>query len=63
MGSGAISIIRPLPVARAVFDDRNLVSHAGMVPVMRLAEWAGLYRAVAAKVRVPTDKGPIRRGR
>jgi hypothetical protein len=40
-----------------VFDDPNLVSCAGVVPVMRLAERAGLYRAVAAKVRVPTDKG------
>jgi hypothetical protein len=46
-----------VPVARAVFDDPNLVSHAGVVPVMRLAERAGLYRAVSAKVRVPTDKG------
>jgi hypothetical protein len=45
------------PVARAVFDDPNLVSCAGVVPVMRLAERAGLHRAVAAKVHLPTDKG------
>jgi hypothetical protein len=44
-------------VARALFDDPNLVSCAGVVPVMRLAERAGLYRAVAAKVHLPTDKG------
>lgn len=28
----------------AVFDDRNLVAYAGLVPVMRLAERCGLAR-------------------
>ncbi|ASW54244.1 IS1380 family transposase [Plantactinospora sp. KBS50] len=41
----------------ATFDDPNLVSCAGLVPVMRLAEQAGLHDAVAARVRVPTDRG------
>ena len=46
-----------VPVARAVFDDPNLVSCAGVVPVMRLAERVGLHRAVAQKVHVPGAKG------
>lgn len=45
------------PVARATFDDPNLVSCAGLVPVMRLAQQAGLHDAVADRVRLPTDKG------
>ncbi|MDI6104330.1 IS1380 family transposase [Actinoplanes sp. NEAU-A12] len=46
-----------VPVARATFDDRNLVSCAGLVPVMRLAQQSGLHDAVGARVRLPTDKG------
>lgn len=45
------------PVVRATFDDPNLVSCAGLVPVMRLAEQVGLLDAVADRVRLPTDKG------
>ncbi|MFF5075106.1 IS1380 family transposase [Micromonospora olivasterospora] len=45
------------PVVRATFDDPNLVSCAGLVPVMRLAEQAGLCDAVSDRVRLPTDKG------
>jgi hypothetical protein len=45
------------PVKRATFDDPNLVSCAGLVPVMRLAEQSGLHDAVADRVRLPTDKG------
>jgi hypothetical protein len=45
------------PVVRATFDDPNLVSCAGLVPVMRLAQQAGLHDAVADRVRLPTDKG------
>jgi hypothetical protein len=44
-------------VARASFDDPNLVSCAGLVPVMRLAADAGLYRLVAGRVRIRGDKG------
>ena len=36
---------------RAVFDDPNLISHAGLAPVMALAERAGLGGRVAARVR------------
>jgi hypothetical protein len=45
------------PVARVSFDDPNLVSCAGLVPVMRLAQDAGLQRRVAERVRVPGDAG------
>jgi hypothetical protein len=41
----------------AVFDDPNLVSCAGLVPVMRLAADAGLQELVAAHVRVPGEQG------
>ncbi len=36
--------------AQPLFDDDNLVSHAGLVPVMALAEQAGLSELVADKV-------------
>jgi hypothetical protein len=45
------------PVVRAMFDDPNLVSCAGLVPVMRLAQQAGLHDAVTDWVRLPGDKG------
>ena len=46
-----------LPVAAARFDEPNLVSAAGVVPVMRLAADAGLGELAAAHLTVPTDKG------
>ncbi len=46
-----------LPVAAACFDDPNLVSAAGVVPVMRLAAEAGLADLAAGLLTVPTDKG------
>ena len=45
------------PVAAVTFDDPNLVSCAGLVPVMRLAQDVGLHDAVADRVSLPTDKG------
>ena len=36
----------------AVFDDGNLVSSAGLVPVMRLAEQTGLSRLLGEKVHI-----------
>jgi hypothetical protein len=45
------------PVTAVTFDDPNLVSYAGLVPVMRLAEQAGLHDAVTERVCLPTDKG------
>src|SRR5665811_1886784 len=41
----------------ASFDDPNLVSCAGLIPVMNLAERAGLHDLVAAHVRVPGSAG------
>lgn len=43
--------------AVAHFDDPNLVSAAGLLPVMRLAEKAGLRRLADTWLSVPTDKG------
>src|SRR3954452_24767126 len=45
------------PVASAVFDEPNLVSSAGMVPVMALARRARLCELADERVSVPTDKG------
>jgi hypothetical protein len=41
----------------AVFDDPNLVSVAGLAPVMALAERAGLHELVAEHVTVPGSAG------
>ncbi|MGB8385128.1 MAG: IS1380 family transposase, partial [Dermatophilaceae bacterium] len=41
----------------AVFDDPNLVSSAGLVPVLALAESAGLRGLADEHLSVPTDKG------
>jgi hypothetical protein len=40
-----------------VFDDANLVSSAGLVPVVALAESAGLGALAQQQLSVPTDKG------
>jgi len=41
----------------AVFDDPNLVSSAGLVPVIALARSAGLQGLADQHLSVPTDKG------
>lgn len=41
----------------AVFDDPNLVSAAGLVPVVALARSAGLRELADQHLSVPTDKG------
>lgn len=41
----------------ASFDDPNLVSTAGLVPIMRLADDAGLSTLAQNRLSVPTDKG------
>ena len=40
-----------------MFDDPNLVGSAGLVPVMRLADRAGLTDLANQTLSVPTDKG------
>lgn len=39
------------------FDDPNLVSVAGLVPVMRLAQQAGLIGLADERISLGTDKG------
>ena len=46
-----------LPATSAVFDDPNLVSAAGLVPVLALADRAGLRRLADEHLSVPGDKG------
>jgi len=41
----------------AVFDDPNLVSSAGLVPVLALARSAGLQELAQQHLSVPSDKG------
>jgi hypothetical protein len=41
----------------ASFDEPNLVSAAGLLPVMRLAQETGLRDLVDERLSVPTDKG------
>src|SRR3954447_1981265 len=41
----------------AVFDDPNLVSSAGLVPVLALASTSGLQELAEQHLSVPTDKG------
>jgi hypothetical protein len=45
------------PVAAAVFDEPNLVSSAGLVPVLGLAQRAGLGELGDEHLSVPTDRG------
>src|SRR5258708_37884481 len=45
------------PVVAARFDEPNLVSAAGLVPVMRLARAAGLDTLAGELLSVATDKG------
>ena len=46
-----------LAATSAVFDDPNLVSAAGLVPAMALAQRAGLADLAGEHLSVPTDKG------
>jgi hypothetical protein len=45
------------PVASARFDDPNLVSCAGLVPMVALAQHCGLGELADEHLTVPTDKG------
>ena len=45
------------PVAAAKFDDPNLVSCAGLVPTVALAQQCGLAALADERLMVPTDKG------
>lgn len=43
-------------VGSAVFDERNLVSAAGLVPIMELAEQAGLSELIGEHVQLPSTR-------
>lgn len=45
------------PVVSATFDEPNLVSAAGLVPLMALARRAGLRELAEERLSVPSDKG------
>jgi hypothetical protein len=47
-----VRLLHDLAKTHASFDDPNLVSRAGLVPVMALAERAGLGGLVAEHVRI-----------
>ena len=46
-----------MPKVAATFDDPNLISSAGLVPVMRLARRAGPPHLVTALVKIPGGAG------
>jgi len=52
-----VRLLHSLARTHASFDDPNLVSHAGLVPVMALAQRAGLADLVAEHVRPGGDCG------
>ena len=52
-----MQLLHALARTGAEFDDPHLVSHAGLVPVMALAERAGLPDLVAEHVRPGGDAG------
>jgi hypothetical protein len=56
-GTSQVRLRYDAPVVRATFDDPNLVSCAGLEPVMRLAQSAGLHAAVTDRVHLPGDTG------
>jgi hypothetical protein len=56
-GISQVQVSHASRTAAAYFDDPNLVSAAGLLPVMRLAENAGLRGLADQWLSVPTDKG------
>ena len=49
------------PDVVAFVDDDNLISHAGLVPVLTLAEQTGLHRLLADKVSITEPHRVVRR--
>jgi hypothetical protein len=52
-----VKLSHTLRATSAAFDDPNLVSAGGLVPVLALAESAGLRDLAGEHLTVPTDKG------
>ena len=53
----APAAVSAVSAVSAAFDDPNLVSVAGLVPMLRLAEKAGLGELAQDRLSVPTDRG------
>jgi Transposase DDE domain group 1 len=56
-GTFEVRLLRAAGAARATFDDPNLVSCAGLVPAMELAESCDLHGIVSEHVRICGHKG------
>jgi hypothetical protein len=56
-GISQVQVSHPAKASVASFDDPNLVSAAGLLPILRLAENAGLRTLADQWLSVPTDKG------
>src|SRR3954468_2790940 len=56
-GTSGMRLSHTLGRTSAAFDDPNLVSVGGLVPVLALAESAGLRDLADEHLTVPTDKG------
>jgi hypothetical protein len=52
-----VKLPHTLRATSVVFDDPNLVSSAGLLPVLALAESAGLRELADGHLSVPADKG------
>jgi hypothetical protein len=52
-----VKLSHRFPPVSAVFDDPNLVSSAGLIPVVKLAQDAGLPALADQHLSVPGDKG------
>src|SRR5215207_5828400 len=56
-GISEVQLSHARAATSAAFDDPNLVSAAGLVPVLALAESVGLRSLADERLSVPTDKG------
>ena len=56
-GISEVKLSHRLGSTSALFDDPNLVSAAGLVPVLGVAESASLRPLAGEHLSVPTDKG------
>jgi hypothetical protein len=52
-----VQLLHTLAKTSAVFDDPNLISHAGLVPLAALADRVGLRASAAANVGLPGPAG------
>jgi hypothetical protein len=56
-GISEVKLSHTCAASSAVFDDPNLVSSAGLLPTLALAQGAGLSRLADEDLSVPGDKG------